>query len=100
MAHLTDGLYRQNKFYRTLALFTTKENRSDENDVSKKCSPCLGLVFSQLMYNLDLTSFIRSHLSYHYEVKDLLDKQRKLSLAESYNKANIFLGLSIFLRTS
>ena len=47
------------------------------------------------MYKLDLlTSFNRLYfLLYDYQAKGILDEQRKLSLAESYNKANIFLGL-------
>ena len=45
------------------------------------------------MYLTGNACFTVCILLYDYEVKDLLDEQRKLSLAESYNKANIFLGL-------
>ena len=46
------------------------------------------------MYKLDLlASFNRLYLINDCQAKGLLDGQRKLSLAESYNKVNIFLGL-------
>ena len=46
------------------------------------------------MYRLDLLYRLTvCILLCDYQVKCLLDEQRKLSLAESYNKANIFLVL-------
>ena len=46
------------------------------------------------MYKLNLlTSLTVCILSYDCQIKGLLNEQRKLSWAESYDKANIFLGL-------